>query len=348
MSKKGCKVISLALQGGGSHGAVTWGALDKILSDNRLSIEAISGTSAGAMNAVVLADGLQRGGNEGAREALSDFWKAVSDAGRYSPIQRSWWDRLIGSNSLDTSPAYLFFESLTHLLSPQQINPFNINPVRSLLAERVDFERVNDAENLRVYVTATSVRTGHAKVFRQPNLSADTTMASACLPQMFSAVKIDGEAYWDGGYSGNPALYPLVDDQQCSDLVVVQINPVVREDLPTSARDIMNRINEITFNSSLIKDLRSIHLLHEVISTGDIEAESYRAKRLHHIHAEKEVQEWSASSKYNTEWDYLKCLHDRGWHWAERWLDQHFDDIGERSSFNLNELFEGSFRPVIK
>ncbi|MCG6658929.1 patatin-like phospholipase family protein [Halomonas campisalis] len=345
MTRKERKRIDLALQGGGSHGALTWGVLDRLLEEERLEIDGVSGTSAGAMNAVVLADGLHRGGRDAAREALHRFWKGVSDAARFSPIQRTPLDRLLGNDSLDHSPSYLFFESLTQLIPPAKLNPMGINPLRDLVSELVDFERVNACRKVKVFVTATNVRTGRATIFRQPELTADSVMASACLPFMFPAVEIDGEAYWDGGYSGNPALYPLVDDQGCRDLVVVQVNPLVRRSLPDSARDIINRVNEITFNSSLIKELRSIQLLQQLIDAEGLEMEAYRAMRLHLIHAEHDVEQLSASSKMNAEWDFISRLHAQGRSWAEQWLEAHFDALGERSTFDLNAVFQDTFRP---
>lgn len=344
MPLSGAKPIDLALQGGGSHGAITWGVLDRLLADERLYIDGISGTSAGAVNGVLLAHGLHASGREGARQALHDFWRDVSAAGRYSPMQRSWWDHLRGSYSLDTSPGYLFYEALTQMFSPRQLNPFNVNPLQQLLERHVDFERVNAPESVRVYVTATDVRTGRAKIFRQPTLSVKQVLASACLPIVFQTVEIEGEAYWDGGYSGNPALFPLVDDHSCRDLIVVQINPLVREELPSTARDILNRINEITFNASLIKELRSIHLLRQLIESQGLESERYRAMRLHLIHTETDVQDLSASSKLNTEWQYLQELHERGWQWADLWLQANFDAIGRETTFDLDEIFTDTFR----
>jgi NTE family protein len=341
------KLIDLALQGGGSHGALTWGVLDRLLEDERLEIHAISGTSAGAMNAVIVADGLQRNGRDGAREALQTFWRAVSDAARFSPIQPTPWDRLMGNDSLDRSPGYLFFESLTQLVPPTVLNPMGINPLRDLLAAQVDFERVNECRKVKVFITATNVRTGRPQIFRQPGLSVDSVMASACLPFLFQAVEVDGEAYWDGGYTGNPALYPLVHEQGCRDLLVVQINPLVREQLPSSSREILNRLNEITFNSSLIKELRSIHLLEQLIEAEGLDLKRYRAMRLHLIHTEHEVEKLSASSKMNADWSFLTRLRDKGHAWASQWLDQHFDDIGRRSTFELDELFHDSFRPFV-
>jgi NTE family protein len=343
-NKNATKTIDLALQGGGSHGAFSWGVLDRLLADERLDIEAISGTSAGAMNAVVLADGFHRGGRDGAREGLENFWRAVSKSAESSPIQRSLWDKMTGNYSLETSPAYHLFDHVTRLFSPYDLNPLDINPLRDLVAQQVDFDRVNACKQIKIHVTATNVRTGQARIFSRGELSADAVMASACLPFIFKAVEINGEAYWDGGYTGNPALYPLVDQGPCRDMVIVQINPVVRTEIPRSARDILNRLNEITFNSSLIKELRAIHLLHQLIEVGGLEAERYRDMRVHLIHADEELQAYGASSKLNAEWSYLSLLFDRGRHWASTWLDQNFDRIGDCSTFNLGELFQDSIR----
>lgn len=339
------KIVDLALQGGGAHGALTWGVLDRLLADERIQISGISGTSAGAMNAVVLADGLQRGGRDGAREALEQFWLAVSNAALYSPIQRSLWDRMTSNYSLDQSPGYLFFEQLTRQFSPYELNPLNINPLRDLVADQVDFERVNQCSDVKVFVTATNVRTGRGRTFSQPELTVDSVMASACLPFMFQAVEIDGEAYWDGGYIGNPALYPLVEDKATRDLIVVQINPLMREDLPRTGRDIINRINEITFNASLVKELRLIELLHELIEVEQLESERYRDIFVHLIHAHEELKDLDASSKLNAEWAYLQHLRERGWTWADRFLQRHYEDLGVRGTFDMTNLFDGdSFR----
>ncbi len=337
------KPITLALQGGGSHGALTWGVLDRLLEDDRLSIRAISGTSAGAMNAVALADGMAAGGRPGARAALERFWRAVSDAARFSPIQRSPLDRLTGNYSLDTSPSYLFFESMSRLFSPYDLNPLGSNPLRGLLNEMVDFDRVNAVADLAVHVTATNVRTGRARVFGPGEVSAEAVLASACLPQMFPAVEIDGEAYWDGGFSGNPALYPLLTSSVAPDILVVQINPLVRATLPRSAREIMNRVNEISFNSSLVKELRAIDLMQRVAEAKGIDLGVYTHTYLHLIHTDLEVKDLVASSKLNAEWSYLRLLFDLGRGWADDWLNQNFDSIGRRSTLNLAEI-EGNER----
>ena len=337
------KPITLALQGGGSHGAMTWGVLDRLLEDERLAIRAISGTSAGAMNAVALADGMARGGREGAREALAGFWKAVSDQARFSPIQRSPLDRLTGNWSLDTSPSYLFFEGLTRMFSPYDLNPAGFNPLRRLLDDMIDFERVNAQTQLAVHVTATNVRTGRSRVFGPGEISTDAVLASACLPQMFPAVEIDGEAYWDGGFSGNPALYPLLTSREAPDILVVQINPIVRTELPRTARDIMNRVNEISFNSSLVKELRAIGLMQRVAAERGIDLGVYTHTYLHLIHTDLEVKDLVASSKLNAEWRYLRLLFDLGRTWADSWLEENFEAIGCRSTLDFDEL-EGDAR----
>jgi NTE family protein len=340
------KTIDLALQGGGSHRAVTWGVLDRILEDERLEIAGISGTSAGAMNAVVLAQGFHQGGRDGAREALAAFWRAVSDEARFSPVQRNWWNRFTGNFNLDRSPGYLFFDNLTRLFSPYELNPLDINPLRDLVASTVDFDRVNSCTMPKIFVTATNVRTGQARVFTQPHLSIETIMASACLPSVYQAVQIDGEAYWDGGYIGNPALHPLVDETDCRDMLIVQINPMIRRALPQTGREILNRVNEITFNSSLIKDLRAIQLLHKLIEAEGIETERYRDMRVHLIHTDEELQDLDASSKLNAEWTFLSHLQQRGRTWAHQWLEANYDRIGARSTFDLDALFVDSLRPI--
>lgn len=334
------KPINLALQGGGAHGAYTWGVLDHLLKDGRVRIDSISGTSAGAMNAVVLADGMTKGGPEAAREALHDFWKAVSDAARYSPIQRSILDRLFGTWSLDTSPSYLFFDLLSRTVSPYDSNPLNLNPLRDLLNAQVDWDRVRRCQRVKLFVTATNVRTGHIKIFEREELDADRVMASACLPFMFHTVEIDGEGYWDGGYMGNPALYPLIYHSDSHDIVIIQINPIERPEIPRSAREILNRVNEISFNSSLLRELRMIEFVTRLLDEGSLDNNRYRRMLVHRIDAEEELRPLGASSKMNAEWEFLTRLHDIGQRAAARWLDQHYGRLGRESSINIRALLD--------
>ena len=343
------KRINLGLQGGGSHGALAWGVIDRLLEDERIRIAEVSGTSAGAMNAVILADGLERGGRDGARAALRRYWRAISDAARFSPMQRSAYDRLFGNYSLDFSPGYMAMESLSRIFSPYDLNPFGMNPLRDLVAAQVDFGAVNASKQIRVHVTATNVRTGMARTFATGELSADVIMASACLPQLYQAVEINGEFYWDGGFAANPALLPLVESETVPDVLIVQLNPVRRHEVPRTARDIFNRVNEISFNTSLIKELRTLGLMQRLSALGQIElAPRYRVF-IHMIHGEEDVQDLAASSKLNAEWDYLEMLFSRGRVWADQFLNQHFDDLGARSSFVLEDMFnDGELPPAIK
>ncbi|HYN76973.1 MAG TPA: patatin-like phospholipase family protein [Lamprocystis sp. (in: g-proteobacteria)] len=335
------KKIDLGLQGGGAHGAFTWGVLDRLLSEERIAIEGISGTSAGAMNAVVVADGLVAGGREAARAALTRFWRAVSDAGRTSPMQRTWLDQMLGRWTLDFSPGFIAMDLMSRLVSPYEMNPLNINPLRDLVAANVDFERVNRCESLKLFISATNVRTGRPHVFKAPDITVDAVMASACLPFMFQAVEIDGEAYWDGGFMGNPVLYPLVDETSARDLVIVQINPLIRDAVPKTARDILNRVNEIDFNTSLVKEIRALLLLKAFGGDSLHQDERLRDLSVHRIHAEHELADLGVSSKMNAEWAFLEHLHDIGWRAADQWIATHWDDLGVRSTYPLEHVLWG-------
>jgi NTE family protein len=346
MNKRTKKTIKLALQGGGSHGAFTWGVLDQLLEDERIHIEAVSGTSAGAMNAVALADGMARGGSAEAQKCLEKFWSATSEAAKHSPIRRSLIDTFMGNWSLDNSPAYILMDHLSRVLSPYDTNPMNFNPLRDLVARAIDFDAVNRAGGLRVFLTATNVRTGRPKIFRQPDIKLDCVMASACLPFMFKAVEIDGEAYWDGGYMGNPALFPLIDECEPGDLVLIQINPFYRPDIPKSARDIQNRLNEITFNAALLKELRSLAFLWEVIHHENLEREAYRDSRVHAIYDEETMLGLGVSSKLNAEWAFLTYLRDQGKKATQKWLSLHYADLGVRNSLDLTWIFDESVKPA--
>ena len=332
------KKLDLALQGGGAHGAYTWGVIDRLLEDDRIEIEGISGTSAGAMNGVVMADALTRGGKRAARQALREFWQAVSRAGMASPIRRSPLDILTGNWSLDHSPGYIAMDLMTRLVSPYQLNPLNLNPLRDIVAAHIDFERVRQCDQLKLFVAATNVRTGKQRVFRREEMSFDAVMASACLPFMFQAVEIDGEAYWDGGYMGNPALFPLMEECSARDILLVQINPIRREELPTSASAIMNRLNEITFNAALIKEVRMIALLKHALEEQGIE-NCYQQALFHRISGDQALDNLSVSSKLNSEWPFLCHLFEQGREAAEHWLATHFDALGRVSTLDIDTVY---------
>ena len=331
-------LVDLALQGGGAHGAFAWGVLDRLLEEPWLRIEAISGTSAGAMNAAVLADGHAAGGAEGARAALERFWSAVSHAAMFSPIRRTPLDMLLGRWTLDASPAFVALDLAARLVSPYQLNPLGSNPLTDILAGVVDFDRLARAP-IRLFVTATNVRTGQGKVFENAEVTSDVLLASACLPTLFQAVEIDGEAYWDGGYSGNPTITPLVRDCSSDDTILVQINPVERPGVPRTAREINNRVNEVSFNATLLKELKMISVLREVANPGNCEGALWARMRVHRI-ASAAMADLGYSSKLNAEWDFLTFLRDEGRQAAEEFLQRHGHDLGRRSTLDLEGVLE--------
>ena len=338
-SPKAGKRINLALQGGGALGAFTWGVIDHLLEDGRLTVEGISGASAGAVNAIMLADGLARGGPEEARKRLTDFWRAASLGGDLPDVQRRAVDRLFSFWPIEDTPVGLWMQSLTRYLSPYDFNPLNINPLKDLVGRFVDFDSVRAYADLQLFVSATNVRTGELHVFRRAEMTADMIVASACLPHLFRAVEIGGEAYWDGGYVGNPALYPLIGATQTENLLLVQINPVRRKQIPNTQDEILARINEITFNSSLMSELRGLTFVGKLIDEGrltrGIGPGQYRRINVHRIELAGAAQTLDAASCLTTDFDSFEMLHNNGRRAARRFLDAHYDDIGVRSTVDF-------------
>ena len=331
-------LVDLALQGGGAHGAFTWGVLDRLLDEPWLSFDGISGTSAGAMNAAVMASGHVHGGAEGAKAALHTFWKSVSEASKYSPMQRGMMDMLAGKWTLENSPMYMAVEMMSRLFSPYDLNPTGAHPLRNILAETVDFECLASSP-IRLFITATNVRTGGGRVFRNAEITPDVLLASGCLPTMYQAVEIDGEAYWDGGYTGNPTITPLVRECRSNDTILVQINPIERPIIPRSARDIMSRLNEVSFNAPLLKELRMIALLNKVADPGRGEGALWAGMRIHRIATDR-VTELESTSKMITEWPFLCGLRDEGRRTAEAFLDVHGSSLGKKSTLDLDAMLE--------
>jgi NTE family protein len=333
-------LIDLALQGGGAHGAFTWGVLDRLLKEPWLRIDGISGTSAGAMNAAVLAHSYIKDGADGARAGLEDFWRKVSGAARFSPFQRSPLDVLLGRWTLDHSPFFVAMDMMARVISPYDMNPMGANPLRAILEETVDFGLLSQS-SIKLFVTATNVRTGRGRVFRNGEITPDVLLASACLPTMFQAIEIGGEIYWDGGYAGNPTMTPLVRECDSHDTILVQINPVERPGKPRSARDVLNRLNEVSFNAVLLKELRMIALLRKVAQPLHDEGARWAGMRIHRV-ASDVMLDLGYSSKLNAEWAFLTMLRDRGRAAADEFLTAHRDDLGRRSSLELDELLEGA------
>ncbi len=340
----GPKRINLALQGGGAYGAFTWGVLDHLLGDGRLAFEGISGTSAGAVNAVMLADGLRRGGPDEARKRLTDFWNAASIGSGLPPLQKAVVSRLF-SLLPDDGPTLDWLTAWSRYLSPYDLNPLNINPLKDLVEHFVDFDGLR-ADARPLFIAATNVQTGRLHVFTREKMSAEAVVASACLPAIFRAVEIDGVPYWDGGSLGNPVLYPFFRTTQTEDVLIVQINPLVRKALPKSTREIVARVNEITFNSSLQTELRAIEFVTRLIEQGRLPhgtgPDQYRKIRVHRIVLEGLGERFSSAARLRNDTKSFDLLRKLGNRAARRFLDAHYEDIGARSSIDLRaELAAG-------
>jgi NTE family protein len=334
------RTINLALQGGGAHGAFTWGVLDRLLEEKYLGFEGLSATSAGAMNAAVFAYGLAVDGRDGARKALAGYWKRVSDAASLGPLQPSPIDRMLGDHKLAWSPAFSLMGFVTRVLSPYEFNPSDYNPLRNVVEQSIDFEVLRHPDcPVKLFLSATNVRTGKVKVFAGQEISVSAVMASACLPTMFHAVDIDGEAYWDGGYMGNPALFPLIYNCKSADIVIVHINPLYRKELPYAAGDILNRINEISFNSSLMREMRAVSFVTGLVKQKRIVDHDIRQILMHSITDDEFMGALSPTSKYNADWDFLIFLRDQGRKCANKWLASNFGKLGVESSVDIDSLY---------
>ncbi len=333
----GQKVVNLALQGGGSHGAFTWGVLDRLLEETRLDFEGITATSSGAVNAVVLADGLAEGGRDGARDALQRYWKKVSDLSSRGIFSTSVIDKANPEFGLEHSLGFIFVEPMTYFASPYQMNPFNFNPIKDLLAEAIDFERVRRQQAVKLFICATDVQTAKVKVFAGKDLGVEHVLASTCLPLLMQAVEVDGEYYWDGSYAGNPAIFPLVYECQTRDILMVHITPAARPGVPTTSPAIMNRMQEISFNTALIREMRTIAYLNKLIDHGKMG----EGKRMlvHLIEAEELIRGYSWSSRLNGDWNFLLHLHEMGRAGADKWLAANFDCLGVESTVDLEAKY---------
>jgi NTE family protein len=330
------KVVNLALQGGGTHGAFTWGVLDRLLEEERLSFDGITASSAGAVNAAVLAHGLASGGRAGAKVALRQFWQKLSEQSSRSIFRPSVVDRVNPTHGLEHSPGFLFWESLTFFASPYQLNPFNYNPLKNLIDDMIDFEQIRRQQAIKLFVCATDVRTAKVKVFNGSELRCEHVLASTCLPMLMHAVEIDGEFYWDGGYAGNPAIFPLVYECRARDIVMVHITPATRIDVPMTSIGIMNRMQEISFNTALIREMRAVAFINRRVDEGKMEG---KHMLVHVIEAEDLIREFSESSRLNGDWGFMTYLYDSGRKRAEDWLQANFDCLGLESSVDLEEKY---------
>ena len=321
--------LNLALQGGGAHGAFTWGILDRLLEEEDVTISGMSGTSAGAMNAVVLVDGYMKKGRQGAKDNLQKFWHNIAALGFSSPLM--FMNQLPGNFNV--------FEMMAEKISPYQFNPFNLNPLKTILENIIDTSTVNSCSIIRLFITATNVRTGQPKMFQCSDITIDAILASACIPQIFQAVEIDGEAYWDGGYMGNPAIWPLIYYTDVNDILLVQINPVRRDKLPKYTNEIMDRVNEITFNSSLIAEMRAINFVSKLVKSGKLDDDEYKDLRMHMIDSQPEIHGLDASSKTNNSLAFFNELRNCGRNAMDDWLKKNKKKIGKETSFDIEKVF---------
>jgi NTE family protein len=341
------KPVNLALQGGGSHGAFTWGVLDRLLEDGRLSLEAISATSAGAMNAVCMAHGISLGGAEGGRRKLEEFWQNVSRRGQFWPSATAIWKSFFPL--APTLPAAFmpmpsltafWLQSFGQLYSPYDVNPTDYNPLREALAETVDFEHLQHCKvTSRLFICATNVRSGKIRVFDNAQVTIDAVLASACLPSLFKAVEIDDEAYWDGGYMGNPAIFPLIYNGSSRDVIVVHVNPIRRDEIPRSAADVRDRENEIAFNSSLMREMRAIAFVARLMEEQKLDSSRYKSMLIHSIMDETEMRRHDGLSKFSADWDFLTGLRDAGRNAAEAWLEENYRHIGKKGTAPIQEMY---------
>jgi NTE family protein len=331
------KTINLALQGGGAHGAFTWGVLDALIEDGRLEVEALTGTSAGAMNAAVYATGLAQDGPQGARKALSDFWRDVSLDGHISPSARMLLDVMMTPWKIGAAAGQSVIEASRNVFSPYELNPLDINPLRSVVEKHINFKMLRETKGPNLFIAATSVHTGKLRIFKRQELNADMLMASAALPFLFRAVSVAGEPYWDGGFMGNPALFPLFNNTDVNDIVLVQINPIERNDTPDNAVDIMERVNEITFNAPLLGELRAIDFVSRMISDGALKGTHHKAIRMHRIEAQDKLNAFGTASKLKADWAFFTQLFEIGRETAHHFMARHFDDIGKQATLDLSK-----------
>ena len=337
------KKISLAIQGGGSHEAFVWGVLDGLLEDGRIAIEGISGTSGGGLNALACLQGVAQNGAQGARQTLKEFWQQVSELSALNPCQPPFSDRMVGHFGLENSLSYSLFYQMIMNLSPYQWNPMNFNPLDFLVRHFFDFDKMNQVTEMKVFLCATHIRSGKLKIFSNPHLSAEAAMASACIPFLFQAVSVSEEYYWDGGFIANPAIYPLIDNCDCSDVIVVQLTKTHREELPKTRADITDRLKEITYNGCLVHEMRAIYFITKLIDEGKIKEGTLKRVNTHVIKNEDSFKNLNLSSALNTDWEFLMMLHNEGRKAADKWINDHFDKVGTKQ----HSIDESMFRDFV-
>jgi len=330
------KKIDLALQGGGAHGAYSWGVIDRLLDEPTIEIDGVCGTSAGAMNGVCTVYGLRKGGRNLAKHILVKFWHRISEAGKLSILQPTWFDKMMSPGNMNFSPLYKFFSVTADTLSPSQFNPLGINPLEKILNDLIDFDELQKISPPKLFVCATNVKTCEAKIFGPTEISSKAVMASACLPHLFKAVEINGESYWDGGFMGNPPLSPLTQNTEgTDDILLVKVNPFKIGKVPESVEDIKDRVNEISFNSSLALEIQHLEFINDLVDKGITMDGKLKRINLHCLSADRTLSELNLSSKLNTTWDFLMHLKNMGYQACDSWIKTNYDNIGTKSTYHI-------------
>lgn len=338
----GMKPVAVALQGGGSHGAFSWGVMDRLLEDGRFKIEGLTGTSAGGMNAVAVAQGLMIGGLQGAREELRHFWKEIANVGKHSSLNnRGPIDKMMGKFTMYNSPGFMIFDLLSRMFSPYELNPTGHDPLKETIEKCFDFDKLRQYKDCKVFLCATHVFTGRLKIFSLSEIKTECLLATACLPTIHNAVKVDGEYYWDGGFIGNPVFFPLIYNCETPDIIMVQLNPTERKHLPTTSREIADRLNEITNNASVVREMRAISFISDLIDQGLLDKSKIKRVHMHVIEDESTFQELGWSSKLNTEWEFLTHLFERGRTAADKWIKENYDNVGKKTTALMKDHFVG-------
>jgi len=330
------KKIDLALKGGGAHGAYSWGVIDRLLDEPTIEIDGVCGTSAGAMNGVCTVYGLRKGGRNLAKHILVKFWHRISEAGKLSILQPTWFDKMMSPGNMNFSPLYKFFSVTSDALSPSQFNPLGINPLEKILNDLIDFDELQKISPPKLFVCATNVKTCEAKIFGPTEISSKAVMASACLPHLFKAVEINGESYWDGGFMGNPPLSPLTQNTEgTDDILLVKVNPFKIGKVPESVEDIKDRVNEISFNSSLALEIQHLEFINDLVDKGITMDGKLKRINLHCLSADRTLAELNLSSKLNTTWDFLMHLKNMGYQACDSWIKTNYDNIGTKSTYHI-------------
>lgn len=348
-SKGSKKRVSIAVQGGGSHGAFSWGVLDRLLEDGRFEIDGMTGTSAGGMNAIAVIQGLMKGGAQEARDELRKFWTAISESGKHSSLNnRGPIDKMMGKYTMYNSPGFVVFDYLSRMFSPYELNPMQVDPLKDVIMKLFDFDALRKFKGAKAYLCATHVFSGRLRVFSLDEMRPECLLATACLPTIHNAVLVDDEYYWDGGFIGNPVFFPLIYNCEATDIIFLPLNPTIREKLPTTSREIADRLNEITNNASVVREMRAISFITDLIDQGKLDPKTTKRFNLHVIEDEDAFQELGWSSKLNTEWEFLTFLFEKGRAAADTWIRKNYDKVGKESTAPIKEHFVGELSGKLK